>query len=120
MPQPKFRLYKYIKLADGSWRYCKLPFIRTEKSSPAAALSAAKKKKYPEGSYYLYQNKSWIPVGADALDAQLRRNAQLDKYDTWNHFGAKPNNHSNLRQDPTSDGMPTVFFVCQREFRVVR
>ena len=23
MPQPKFRLCKYIQLADGSWRYCK-------------------------------------------------------------------------------------------------
>ena len=44
MAQPKFTLYKYIKLSDGSWRYCKAAFYSTGKSSPTAASSAAKKK----------------------------------------------------------------------------
>jgi hypothetical protein len=37
MARSKFTLYKYIKPAEGSWRYCKLHSIRTEKSSPTDA-----------------------------------------------------------------------------------
>jgi hypothetical protein len=34
MAQSKFTLYKYIKLADGSWRYCKAAFYSNGKIKP--------------------------------------------------------------------------------------
>jgi hypothetical protein len=37
-----------------------------------------KEEEHPEGAYYLYHKKKWIPVGLDALEAQRRRNARLD------------------------------------------
>jgi integrase len=78
MAQPKFTLYKYIKLADGSWRYCRAAFYSNGKIKPNRCMVGGKEEEHAEGSYYLYHKKSWIPVGADALDAQRRRNAQLD------------------------------------------
>jgi hypothetical protein len=78
MAQSKFTLYKYIKLADGSWRYCKAAFYSNGKIKPNHCIVGGKEEDHPEGSYYLYHNKSWIPVGANALDAQRRRNARLD------------------------------------------
>jgi len=44
MAQSKFTLYKYSKLAGGSWRYCKAAFYSNGKSNPTAVSSAAKKK----------------------------------------------------------------------------
>jgi len=81
MAQSKFTLYKYIKLADGTWRYCKAAFYSNGKIKPNRCTVGGKEEEHPEGSYYLYHKKSWILVGADALDAQRRRNAQLDNYE---------------------------------------
>ena len=81
MAQPKFTLYKYIKLVDGSWRYCKAAFYSNGKIKPNRCIVGGKEEEHPEGAYHLYHKKSWIPVGADALDAQRQRNAQLDHYE---------------------------------------
>ena len=81
MAQPKFTLSKYIKLADCSGRYCKAAFYSNGKIKPTRCIIGGKEEEHPEGSYFLYHKKSWIPVGADALDAQRRRNAQLDNYE---------------------------------------
>jgi integrase len=78
MAQSKFTLYKYIKLADGSWRYCKAAFYSNGKIKTNRSIVGGNEEEHPEGSYYLYHKKNWIPVGADALDAQRQRNARLD------------------------------------------
>ena len=78
MAQPKFTLYKYLKLADGSWRYCKAAFYSNGKIEPNRCIVGGKEEEHAEGAYYLYHRKNWIPVGADALEAQRQRNARVD------------------------------------------
>ena len=90
MAQPKFTLSKYIKLADCSERYCKAAFYSNGKIKPTRCIIGGKEEEHPEGSYFLYHKKSWIPVGADALDAQRRRNAQLDNYELNRLRGTTP------------------------------
>jgi hypothetical protein len=88
MAQPKYTLWKYVKLKDGSWRYKRAAFYSNGKIKPNVVIVGkdAKKKSieetHPEGAYNLYHNRQWIPVGADALDAQRQRNARLD-YDEF-------------------------------------
>jgi hypothetical protein len=113
MAQSKFTLYKYIKLAHGSWRYCTAAFYSNGKIKPNGCIVGVKEEEHAEGSYHLYHKESWIPVGADALDAQRRRNAQLDNYELKRLSGTasvQPGSRSNRRQDPASDSKPTVFF----------
>jgi len=78
MAQSKFTLYKYIKLAGGCWRYCRAAFYSNGKIKPNRCIVGGKEEEHPEGAYYLYHRNQWIPVGADALEAQLKRNARLD------------------------------------------
>jgi len=42
MPQPKFRLCKYIQLADGSWRYSKAAFYSNGKIKPSRCIVGGK------------------------------------------------------------------------------
>jgi hypothetical protein len=56
-------------------------FYSNGKIKPNRCIVGGKEEEHPEGSYYLYHKKSWMPVGADALDAQRQRNAQLDNYE---------------------------------------
>jgi hypothetical protein len=42
MAQSKFTLYKYIKLKDGSWRYCKAAFYSNAKIKLAGPVSVSK------------------------------------------------------------------------------
>ena len=53
MAQPKFTLYKYIKFADGSWRYCKAAFYSNGKIKPDRCIIDDKEEEHPEGAYYL-------------------------------------------------------------------
>jgi hypothetical protein len=48
------------------------------KNQAHRCIVGGKEEEHPEGACYLYHKKNWIPVGADALDAQRRRNARLD------------------------------------------
>jgi hypothetical protein len=100
MAQSKFTLYKYIKLADGSWRYCKAAFYSNAKIKPNRCIVGGKEEEHPEGSYYLYHKKSWIPVGADALDAQRQRSARLDDEEFKRLRGTAP--VSSLTMSPIS------------------
>src|SRR6266404_5489682 len=77
MAQSKFTLYKYVKLADSSWRYCRAAFYSNGKIKPNQCIVGGKEEEHPEGAYYLYHKKQWILVGTDALEAQRRRNALL-------------------------------------------
>jgi hypothetical protein len=76
--QSKFTLYKYIKLKDGSWRYCKAAFFSNGKIKPNRCMVGGKEEEHSEGAYYVNHKNQWIPVGADALDAQRQRTARLD------------------------------------------
>jgi hypothetical protein len=77
--QSKFTPYKYTKLEDGSWRYCKAAFYSIGKIKPNRCIVDGKEEVRPEGSYYLNYKNKWIPAGTDALEAQRRRNARLDE-----------------------------------------
>jgi integrase len=76
--QSKFTLYKYIKVKDGSWRYCKAAFFSNGKIKPNRCIVGGKEEEHSEGAYYVNHKNQWIPVGADALDAQRQRTARLD------------------------------------------
>jgi hypothetical protein len=78
MAQSKFTIYKYVKLKNGTWRYCRAAFYSNGKIEPNRCIVGGKEEEHPEGAYYLYYKKQWILVGTDALEAQRRRNAQLD------------------------------------------
>jgi IS30 family transposase len=43
MAQPKFTLYKYVKLANGSWRYCNAAFYSSGKIKPNRCLVGGKR-----------------------------------------------------------------------------
>jgi hypothetical protein len=62
MAQSKFTLYKYIKIKDGSWRYCKAAFYSNAKIKPNRCIVGGKEEEHTEGAYYLYHHKNWIPV----------------------------------------------------------
>jgi hypothetical protein len=96
MAQSKFTLYKYIKLADGSWRYCKAAFYSNGKIKLNRCIIGGKEEEHPEGSYYLYHKKSWMPVGADALEAQRQRNARLDYEELRRLQGTAPVQSPNI------------------------
>jgi len=78
MAQPKFTLYKYVKLQSG-WRYCKAAFHENVKIKPNIVIVGKDKheEKHSEGSYYLAHAGQWIPVGGNALQAELRRRARV-------------------------------------------
>ena len=77
MAQPKFTLYKYVKLQSG-WRYCKAAFHENVKIKPNIVIVGKDKheEKHSEGSYYLAHAGQWIPVGDNALEAQRRHKEQ--------------------------------------------
>ena len=101
MAQSKFAIYKYIKLKNSSWRYCKAAFYSNTKIKPNRCIVGGKEEEHTEGAYFLYHHKNWIPVGVDALEAQRRRNALLDAEEIKRlrgTFGAAPFHASRFEQ----------------------
>ncbi|SRR6266481_4322132 len=90
MAQSKFTIYKYVKFKNGSWRYCKAAFYSNAKIKPNRCIAGGKEEEHPEGAFYLYHKKNWIPVGGDALEAQRRRNARLDEEEFKRLRGTAP------------------------------
>ncbi len=90
MAQSKFTIYKYVKLKNGSWRYCRTAFYSNGKIKPNRCIAGGKEEDYPEGAYYLYHKKNWTLVGADALEAQRQRNARLDAEEFQRLRGTAP------------------------------
>jgi len=78
MAQPKFTLYKYIKLQAG-WRHRKAAFHDNGKIKPNIVIVGKDKheEKHPEGSYYLANVGQWIPLGDNALEAERRRRERV-------------------------------------------
>jgi hypothetical protein len=63
---------------DRYRRYCKAAFYSNGKIKPNRCVVGGKEEEHAEGAYYLYPEKNWIPVGADALETQRRRNSRPD------------------------------------------
>ncbi len=63
MAQSKFTIYKYVKLKNGSWRYCRAAFYSNGKIKPNRRIVGGKEDEHTEGAYYLHHKKQWILVG---------------------------------------------------------
>ena len=77
MALPKFTIYKHIKLEYG-WRYCKAAFHSNRKIKPDIVVVNGVEQAHSEGAYYLNHNKTWIPVGEDAKEAEKERRKRLN------------------------------------------
>lgn len=77
MAQPKYTIYKYVRLKEGSWRYCRAALYANHTIKPDVVAVGGKEEKHPEGNYYLACTGQWIPAGPDALTAQRQRHALL-------------------------------------------
>jgi integrase len=77
MARSKYTLYKYIKLADGSWRYCRAAMYANRTVKRDIVLVGGKEEKHTDGDYFLYHTGQWIPAGPDALVAQRQQHALL-------------------------------------------
>jgi hypothetical protein len=64
MPQPKFQLYKHIKI-NGKWRYCRAAIYSNGKVKPHVIVVGRQEEKYEEGSYCIRYKESWIEGGTD-------------------------------------------------------
>jgi integrase/recombinase XerD len=72
MPQPKFQLYKHIKIS-GKWRYCRAAIYSNGKVKPPVVMVGGQEEKHEEGSYCIRNKKSWIEAGTVPLEAQRMR-----------------------------------------------
>jgi hypothetical protein len=67
MAHAKYTRYKYIKLADGSWRYCRAAMYVNRTVKRDIVLVGGKEEQHSDGDYFLYHTGHWIPAGPDAL-----------------------------------------------------
>ena len=80
----KFSIYKYVKLQGKEWRYARAAFHSNVKIMPnivivKGANGKATEGKHAEGAYFSIFNNRWIPVRADALNAQHQREVKLNQ-----------------------------------------
>jgi len=78
MPQPKFQLYKHIKIR-GKWRYSRAAIYSNGKVKLHVVVVCGQEEKHEEGSYCIRHKKSWIEVGTDPLEAQRMRSKLVDQ-----------------------------------------
>jgi hypothetical protein len=78
MPQPKFQLYKHVKIS-GKWRYCRTAIYSNGKVKPHVIVVGGQEEKHEEGSYCVRHKKSWIEAGTDPLAAQRMRSKLVDQ-----------------------------------------
>jgi hypothetical protein len=57
MPQPKFQLYKHIKIS-GKWRYCRAAIYSNGKVKPHVVVVSGQEEKHEEGSYCIRATKN--------------------------------------------------------------
>ena|ERR1019366_8694206 len=73
-------LYKYIKLPDIGWRYCKAVFYPNNRVKPHAAMTPDGERTIKDGNYVLSYARKWEPVGNDPIEAQrmlLKKRGEL-------------------------------------------
>ena len=76
MAQPKFQLYKHIKIS-GKWRYCRAAIYSNGKVKPHVVMVGGHEEKHAESSYCSRYKDSWVEAGTDparsTADAQQAR-----------------------------------------------
>jgi len=77
MAQPKYTIYKYVRLKDGSWRYRRAALYANHIIKPDFVTVGGKEERHAEGNYYLACAGQWIPAGSDAVKAQRQQHALL-------------------------------------------
>lgn len=77
MAQSKYTVYKYVRLKDGSWRYCRASLYANHTIKRDIVIVDGKEEKHPEGHYYVAHAGKWINVSADALEAQRKQSRLL-------------------------------------------
>jgi hypothetical protein len=80
MGQPKFALYKDIKIGRGCQK-AKAAFYSNGKIKPNVIIYKGKEQEHPEGAYYVNDRGKWIFAGKDALEAQRFRAQLLDRHE---------------------------------------
>jgi integrase len=80
MAQPKFTVYKHIKV-DGKWRYCKAAAHSNNKLKQDKVIVGGREETHPEGTYCIRHKGTWIEAGTDVLEAQRMRSKLLDQED---------------------------------------
>jgi integrase len=80
MAQPKFTVYKHIKV-DGRWRYCRAVTAANHRVKQDKVIVAGREETHPEGTYCIRHKGTWIDTGTDALEAQRMRSKLLDQED---------------------------------------
>lgn len=80
MAQPKFTLYKYVRIGD-SWQYARAAVYSNNKIKPNVIVYKKREQEHAEGAYYVNEGGKWVFAGKDAFDAQKFRSALLDKYE---------------------------------------
>lgn len=63
------QLYKYIKLPNHGWRYCKAVFYPNNRVKPHAVMTPDGEQTIKEGYYCMHHNRKWEPIGNDPTEA---------------------------------------------------
>ena len=74
------QLYKYIKLPDHGWRYCKAVFYPNNRIKPHAVMTPDGEQTIKDGYYVLSYSRKWEPIGNEPIEAQrllLRKRGEL-------------------------------------------
>jgi hypothetical protein len=75
--QAKYTLYKYVKLSDGKWRYCRVALYKNHTIKDNTVMVGDKEQVHREGDYYIAHDSQWINVGPDPLVAQREQHRLL-------------------------------------------
>jgi hypothetical protein len=73
MAQPKYTLYKYVKLSGSKWRYCRAALYKNHTIKRNSVIIGEKEEVHSEGDYYIAHGGQWINVGPDGLEAQRQQ-----------------------------------------------
>jgi len=77
MAQAKYTLYKYVKLSDGKWRYCRVALYKNHTIKDNTVMVGDQEQVHHEGDYYIAHDGQWINVGPDPLVAQREQHRLL-------------------------------------------
>src|ERR1022692_4376730 len=74
------QLYKYVKLPDLGWRYCRAVFYPNNRIKAHAVMTPTGEQTIKDGQYCLSYNRKWEPVGNDPNEAHrllLKKRGEL-------------------------------------------
>ena len=108
MAQPKFTLYKHIKVS-GKWRYFRAALSTNNKVKPHVMLVGGKEEKYEDGRYCVRHKNQWIDVGNDPAEA-LRQRTKLMQTDSDFAFLMEETGEYGERRLNHSDGEAEQFY----------